>query len=254
MQNNPIRYNDPTGHRPECGVYSECRTISKKPKSSSLILFRNDPGQIWTEREKDVLNANAQAVANALARAMNQESRLLRNAGEADGISRTDPAKAFYEAFNGPVVARRSSYNCDGCWAENIGYIDGYYEIWVYSNTSSNDIINHPNLFTHELGHAFLSANHINRYTVVPDELWRPLGADGRIQGTQWINGRVDYYGYAGGHYVWQFGKHPANRSGEEFADMFVAWTYSSWGAPDPVTGINEKQSFMHALMPNLIP
>jgi hypothetical protein len=39
-----------------------------------------------------------------------------------------------------------------------------------------------------------------------------------------------DFYGYAGGMSDWQFGFESANPPNEEFADMFVGWTYNTWG------------------------
>jgi RHS repeat-associated protein len=248
--NNPVRFSDPTGHR--CAPEDECGTPHGDRSPVPLLIFRADPGQHWTDAEKDTLNASAQAVASALAREINRENWMLWKSGDIDSYSPVSSTSAFYKTFGGPIVARRSASECAGCWAMYHNKMDGsHHEIWVYSSTTAADIINHPRLFTHEIGHAFLAANHINNSDAVPSDLWRPLGADGRIQGTQYINRQIDYFGYAGGHYSWQFGKDPESQSAEEFADMFVAWTYGQWGQYR--TG-NPKQDYMNNMMTNFVP
>lgn len=243
--NNPLKYIDPSGHRPMCDEPSECY---HETKSKSLLIFRNDPGQNWTQKEKDILNANAQAVAGALARAMNKENWMLWKSGDIESYSSIGATDAFYKTFGGPIVARRSAYDCDGCWAEHRGKVDGtHYEIWVYSSTSANDVINHPLLFTHEIGHAFDAARGIDANSVIPSDLLRPVNSDG-IVGTD-ANG--EYYGYFGPHYQWQFGRDPNNHAGEEFADMFVGWVYNRWEGSAMGT---QRQEFMNALMVSYLP
>ena len=249
--NNPLRYTDPTGHV-ACQTQAECQDMGTTPGAGlnikkHLIIFKNDPGEKWTAEEQNILNANAQAVADALAGAMNQENWLLWKTGEAESYSRIDATNAFYKNFDGAIVARRSSYDC-GCWAEHRGRVDGtHYEIWVYSSTSSNDLLNHPLLFTHEIGHAFDAARGIDAGSVVPTDLLRPINSDG-IVGTDSNGGN---YGYFGSHYRWQFGRDPNNRAGEEFADMFVGWVYNRWERSD--LGIR-RQEFMSALMVSNLP
>ncbi len=242
---NPIRYNDPSGHRPICDEPSECY---HETKSKSLLIFRNDPGQSWTQKETEILNANARAVARALARAMNEENWMLWKTGDIESYSSIDATDAFYKTFGGPIVVRRSSSSDCNCWAQHMGRQDGHHpEIWFYSSTSVNDVINHPLLLTREIAHAFDAMHGINASSVIPSDLFRPVNSDG-IVGTD-ANG--EYYGYFGPHYQWQFGKDPNNHAGEEFADMFVGWVYNRWEGSAMGT---QRQEFMNALMVSYLP
>ncbi len=243
--NNPLTFTDPSGHRPVCDEPSGCH---HEPKISPLLIFRTDDGENWTQAEKDVLNANARAVAGAIARTINKENWMLWKSGDVDSYSRTDPTHAFYETFSGPIVARRSSSSDCDCWAQYMGRQDGQHpEIWVYSSTSVNDVINHPRLFTHEIAHVFDAARGIDASSVIPNDLLRPVNSNS-IVGRDANGG---YYGYFGPHYQWQFGRDRINHAGEEFADMFVGWVYNQWEGSDLGT---QWQEFMNELMVNYLP
>jgi RHS repeat-associated protein len=235
--NNPIIFTDPSGHR--CVPEDECKNESE---TASLVIFTSDLGQTWTDTEKNILNSNAHSVATALANAINKESWISWKSGDVDEYSDISSTQAFYQIFGGSIVARRSAMSCSRCWAMHQGKLDGsHYEIWVYKNTITNTIINHPLLFTHEMGHAFDVARGVDSTGVVPNDLLRPVNGDGVI-GTD-ANGAN--YGYAGPHYQWQFGRDANNRAGEEFADMFVGWVYNRWESSDLGT---RRQEFMNTL------
>lgn len=238
--NSPIIFSDPSGHRPVCDEPSECKRV---PKSSSLLIFKADDGQNWTDQEKKILKKGANDIAKALARDINSENRLLWKMGEIDQYQRITSTQAFNNVFGGPIVVRRSGSDCD-CWAQHMNKQDGqHYEIWIFSTTSAEDLISHPYLIVHEIGHAFNAAVGGQPAYSVPGSLFRPTNSEGII-GTD-IDG--NFYGYHGAHFQWQFGKTAGDaQGGEEFADMFVGWTYGKW--ENSSIGIN-RQNFMNSLM-----
>jgi hypothetical protein len=82
-------------------------------------------------------------------------------------------------------------------------------------------------LIVHELGHAFDYVHGQNPSRDLPSSFIRPLNGEGNIihNDTPSTN-----YGYAGGFAsvdAWQFG-YGGDRRREEFADMFVGWTYGN--------------------------
>jgi len=249
VNNNPINYVDPSGHKActddgYCGNLNNYNGGLPYTYTPPLLEFTNDPGQSFSEEEMRSLQAGAQDVANALARGMN--SSCAEQVNRRDDCGQITAQEAFYDVFGGSITVRRSGSDCD-CWAEHRGRnAQGSYEIWIYSTTSSQEILSHPLLIVHEIGHAFAAATGINAGSVITNDLLRPINSDGIIDYAD-----NQYYGYAGPHFKWQFGTDSNNRQGEELADMFVGWVYNTW---ENSTLGNDRRGFMNTLMVNYLP
>jgi hypothetical protein len=231
MNNNPVRYTDPSGHSycdSQNAVKEECNW--KAPLPPLLLLqFSTDRNQSFTPEEIQTLEAGAWDVANALARDMNAYCIRISNMGE--GCSLVSPQEAFYQVFGGPISVKRVAYTCN-CWAEHRGRnANGQYEIWVYSSTSTKEIVEHPRLIAHEIGHAFHRA-------IKDAGLSLPINS----MSTAGVDNRE---GFAGREYSWQLSVDMA--PGEIYADMFVGWVYGRWEtSPEGVTdAARKKMQFM---------
>jgi RHS repeat-associated protein len=224
--NNPIRFTDPSGHR--CVPADECDTLHGDLAPLPLLEFATDPGQSFTDEEIQIFESDAQKTAEALAREINSGCS---DEAHALGICYwVSPEDAFYATFGGPIKVKRVDDTCATCYAEYVGEYNGQYTIWVYSNTTTQDIINSPGLLVHEIGHAFHNA-YGRKY---PDgDVYYPNGFD-------------PYYE-----------NRSSNAPNEIFADMFTGWVYGKWET-NPLTGVlttngAAKSDYMNKNMPGLI-
>jgi RHS repeat-associated protein len=229
---NPLKYTDPTGHVVACNENDGdvCEHEDSGSSAPPLLVFSNDEDESFTSDEIQVLTSGASAVAQALAREMNALcDGADRKLGECTVIS---PQEAFYAVFGGAITVRRVGHDCD-CWAEMRGKINGHYEIWVYHTASEQEILNHPNLIVHEIGHAFQRA------------------AGGLIGGSD-VGDRNGFYGP---RFSWQFGLDDSNN--EIFADMFVGWVFGKWESGNLPGGFSingqAKSDYMNKYMPLMI-
>ena len=216
--NNPVRFTDPSGHScvpaDECGGNPHAGGYSTG--SPSLLEFETDPGQSFTEEEMQTLEAGAQAVAGALAREIRSQcSRFEQRSGDCHWVT---PQQAFYGVFGGPIKVKRVVSKCETktgeCWAEHkTPGPNSQYEIWIYSNTTTQDIVNYPRLIVHEIGHAFLRAIGYSGGS-------SPLNA----MSAAGVNNR---FGFAGSAFRWQLSTDISEM--EIYADMFVGWVYGRW-------------------------
>ena len=237
--NNPVRYTDPSGHKP-CDDYDEygnCITYDTEEFIENaplpLLTFATGPGQSFTDEEIQTFEAGAQDVAESLAQEINSQCT-----GEALALGicfLVSPEDAFYATFGGPILVKRVSYSCD-CWAEYIHDGRGTF-IAIYSNTTTQDILEHPNLIVHEIGHVFLAA------------------AGNIIHGS--LGGRN---GFFAGRWTWQLGADYADattNNKEIFADMFVGWVYGKWQLERGSTSLSgngaAKSAYMDKYMPLMI-
>jgi len=169
-----------------------------------------------------------------LAQEMNSQCVRATSVGESEGCSLVTPQAAFYDVFDGPISVKRVSNTCD-CWAM---YVDknanGRHEIWVFSSTSAKEVIDHPRLIVHEIGHAFYNAT------------------GGYVEGSS----VGDRNGFFGPYYEWQFGHDSENDLGTEiFADMLVGWVYGKWELRPGTSVLSEngaaKSAYMDKYMPS---
>jgi hypothetical protein len=96
------------------------------------------------------------------------------------------------------------------------------------------------NNFVHEFGHAFnnlLWFDNRGQRDRLPEAFMRAIGELERSAG-----------GYAGPYGTWQ--QSQQDTTSENFADMFLGWTYGEWGS---VGAGPERRSFMNTWMPHFI-
>jgi len=237
--NNPLKYTDPGGHNPECGPDGIfCEGKAKNDFNHTFVVFKAQDGQSWTDEEKKTIQTEVAKIAFALA-----WEYAMRG-------TQFTPSQAFNRVFGGYIVAKRVNSEGNG-WAEHQGKVNGHYTINFFSSTTANDITGHPRLVVHEVGHALIAALGINGDNY-PTDLYRPVNSDG-IVGREWVNGVINYFGFYGGHYDWQFGKQYVENAQykEEIADMFVGWVYNRWENSD--FG-RERKGFMHDLITDYLP
>ena len=240
--NSPLKYIDPDGHLSCSAKHVAPGDCSDAPHP--LLYFVSDEGQMWSPDEIKVMNAGAWDIANKLAREMNSKKQKLVKLGETDGYVPITPREAFHQVYDGPVKVVRKGGTC----AEEIGntypdcggwaYTKSQNEIWVFSNASTDDIISHPRLIVHELGHAFENAVADNGFT---KPRWS-LPAN--------VQNREGFYGPP---LSWQLSIDMGN--GEIFADMFIGWVYGKWGMRGGRLTVpaRKKARFMSTHMPTFI-
>jgi len=213
--NNPLRYVDPSGHW-ACED-ADCRTQSNGPPSQQpseaayWVSFTSDEGApSWSESDKTTAQTGVQAIGGAIARTIRQQNRLLYNYGEEASLRRGPSARAAFSQVFGRMTFRRVSEECGMCYGETMSA----HEIWVYSNAKVAD----PRFIIHELGHAFNQSRN-----------WRPVNALAAEWKTnpKFPRRSDEKSGFAGPAYGWQQSR--VTSASEEFADMFIGWTYNTW-------------------------
>jgi hypothetical protein len=250
VNNDPVRYTDPSGHicsdDNEVAWAGNCHGGSF-PDTGSLLIFATEGNRTFSDAAKDTLQKGAWDVAVALADEMDRQCAEDLALGLVSNCSPTNPTYAFFAVYGGPVTVVRKAGTCSdvigaqypGCTAW--GYSRSVNEIWIFDSAGGknmNDVIvSHPNLIVHELGHSFYKA------------------AGGYIAGSS-VGDRNGFYG---GYYQWQFGQDSDGDNGIEiFADMFLGWVYGKWEVDRSrasglsVNGEN-KSAYMDKYMPLMI-
>jgi hypothetical protein len=237
VEGDPINQSDPTGH----WVYSRFAEVGTVNK--------------WTNDEMALVDQMAGDVARAYAATINSEV-LYRLWDPCMGISfpafweiyKVTPHQAFQMIHGGRILFEKHDEVTDMGKTESREYIkffrtklvdtsapDGYLTTGHYFFMSG-----YRRVITHEIGHAYdnaveyysdLLGNKRKASADLSGLLLRPViyndlgNATGRYECDP-INTR-NCYGYEAGKGQWQFGQ---GELGEEFADMFVGWTYNTWG------------------------
>jgi RHS repeat-associated protein len=237
--NNPIRFSDPTGHR--CEPEEECRSGGWAGKRAKpLLIFETEGTRVWKDEEMAVLNAGAQDVAQAFARDINAENRLLWKSGDIEDYEPITPTEAFYQVYGGPVKVVRKAGSCSdiigdifpdcGGW----GYSHSKNEIWIFDNATTAVLVSHPRLIVHELGHSFDKISGMS---------------------SNMPSGIVNRDGFYGEAFQWQLSDQDLYT--EIYADVFVGWVYGKWGINPETRRLSDpaadKAAFM-ALMVLYIP
>jgi RHS repeat-associated protein len=209
--NNPFRYIDPSGHE-ICDADGYCN----RKVTPDMLLFRFGitlSGE-WTNKDKSALVSAALAIGSAF-----------RGTGTMSVFS------AFRYVFGG-VNFEHVSYACaEGCWGQAMGPDS----VRIYG-AATNYL--DPRLAVHELGHVFNAraeaamANFESNYGGNRDNTpYAALNATFSGLDPNYANfpRRDDYEnGFAGPPFGWQQSKDLTPN--EEFADMFIGWTYNTWG------------------------
>jgi RHS repeat-associated protein len=233
VRNNPVRYTDPTGHR-ECDDRDSCGAVRYRRTAPNwaqvAALFSVKFTGKWSNA--DMRNALVGVIAvGARMAATTQQADTASQAFKASyGISPSSPM--VFDMYEWSVCEQ-------GCWGRTYGH--NSIRIYRYFNEiddAGNVIIGadgqpirgtttmSPRLTAHELGHAFnASASNVAGVANTPYEsllgTWNtdptfPHRADG---------------GFAGAFPGWQ--QSLDETEGEEFADMFIGWTFNAWASGD---------------------
>lgn len=135
------------------------------------------------------------------------------------------PHEAFFATYGGQVTFYKDDVACaEDCFGQYdwIGE-EGTAGIRVYTNANITWEGAGHRWAVHEMGHFFearvngyLGNNHIRNRLGNHDAITR-----------RGVDNDVRLYGFADFRYGWQ--QSPQATTGEEFADMFLGWTYNRW-------------------------
>jgi RHS repeat-associated protein len=226
--NNPINFNDPTGHV-ICDADGQCG----KEKSIEAELWHHYKVKLkgnWKNKEKVAVLLGVMAVGDKF--------------GEVLGKSGSD---AFKEVFGKMTFTWGSCNECNGS--------GGY-------TYSSNDIrfvsmagVHYPdymlrsiNNVVHELGHAFN-----NLWGKSPEALLQRGMANNPLL----VRGEDDgyYYGFASRQNERTWVQNPSTSPSEVFADQFLGWTFNTWETEGYFGGLsaqgNARSQWMSTNMSN---
>ncbi|MDD5368416.1 MAG: RHS repeat-associated core domain-containing protein [Anaerolineaceae bacterium] len=220
--NNPINYNDPTGHRPACSSKEECFIENeawlfyRKSIDRRAGLFGIKFSGNWVDTDKETVINAAFTLGTKLTPENNEYA--------------FNAFKRVYRSMEMESV----DYSCpEGCWGRSLSS----QQIRFYEPSRGKL---DPRLVIHELGHSFNAA----LTNAVGD-----IKSAYNVLAATWISDsnfprRSDNpNGFAGAG--WAQSKEIT--VGEEFADMFIGWVYGKWG--DNLPGAL-RSSWMNHQMP----
>jgi RHS repeat-associated protein len=239
VNNSPLNFVDPTGRRPEgeCGTGWDCRPPKPKPPTP-VVAFEADTGEEWTQAEMNVVENAALDVGAALARIHNRDQWFFWRAGDIDGYRPITARRAFLLVYGGPVHFVRKSFECaEGCFGRSIST----QEIWVYQNA----VVRDERFIVHELGHGFENALGAITGSKPPRATLARIQSSDPNFPNRFVTGQEPPYGFAGPFPGWQQSRDES--AGEEFADMYIGWTYNTWHQG---SAGRQRASFMSTNMP----
>ena len=211
MNNNPVKYNDPSGHIPECGpdgIYCD-RTVSAEEKYN--IKFKGN----WDDRDKDAAISAVEAVARMLGAVINH------NAGIAWNLT-----------YNYIIFTMGSCDLCDPN-SDVAGYTYGSHDI-RFSGLSDQSDLKRRNHVVHELGHAFKALVHFKSGIDVYSELqrWRKnhSGYPDRPEYDSSTGSYGPNSGFASPQNVFTWQQSNSGDDSNEFADQFLGWGFNRLG------------------------
>jgi hypothetical protein len=250
VNNSPINYTDPSGHK--CVPENECAG----PGSNSGSPFNSFDKQYgisfegdWDKQNQNIVRTAVRDVANALLRDYNRECRW---AGDCETYT---AAQLFNAVYGGVTFAWVASYQDPNGNTYHSGAITRSAHRIEFASLprSYSDGVKTPqmafregvNNVVHELGHAFASKWYRN------DGAYDPAGPYVNIPGSLINNaGFYQYPGPEGASYTWR--QHPCDGGydchNEVFADMFLGWTYGKWATDIGGVG-SQRRNFMNQNM-----
>jgi hypothetical protein len=240
--NNPSRYTDPSGHR-----------ICDRPDSKECL---SDPGDYgisfdgdYSSHERSFIKRAVEDVAYAIWAESDFET----------------PWEAFQSVYKNLTFGKCGQGNYKSYSCSAFGWTLGRSTILFGGFYKS--IERNVRLTVHELAHAF--DHYVCQTSGVCDESDMGVGsarhdlqgklhgctptvADGsdclgRVSYTNDIDRTNPYWGFAGKFNDWQFAVTFKDQSLEVFADMFLGWTYNTWG---PGMGGANRRYYMNNMMP----
>jgi len=239
VQNNPIRYSDPTGHKiceDEDGGCKGWMNVPTTPARARSILHRFGvklSGK-WDDKHIYALTYAVVDVGTKFA--------------SARGIGETS-SQAFNEVYDGINFSWGGSGATGQCADPNIGSggcTSNSHQInfWSMSGEFNNDISRMIKNVVHELGHAYDNSlydptTRSRASTNIPDIFVRNRFLILRP------NPVCDTC------YGWQQNREQSPH--ETFGDMFIAWTYGVWNTssdPNVAQMIVDAQAWMNGLVP----
>ncbi len=247
--NNPLRYVDPSGHA-YCppGGGSQCLD-ENAPLPRPFVHFAGD----WPTAHRLAVVGGVQAVANALLRVFHAERS--RHPGTSSALTHAVApqnmpiyANDAFRAVYGHVTFRHIQGNTINGWAE--AHLD-----WVGNGCNRGEVCYDDSVFQVDAASFSIRQN-------VAHELGHGIDHRGGRQGrsdllTEWGQNpdfprrdpaNIELRGYADLFFGWQQTK--VRTHGEEFADMFLGWTYHQWG-PRPAG--ETRSRWMRTNMPGWI-
>jgi len=226
VNNSPINYIDPTGHK-ACIEYTQNGKCVTDPSwhPAGLGLYGVKANISVANRAK--IKAAVEDVAYAFW-------------GELGYEDFSSPAQSFKNIFTGGLYFIELTQTCAqatgySCWGQTVGNT-----ITIFSNAKIGSS-NYNNFLVHEIGHAFdnavgggLTAGYAERMRLMTMEGWTtmPTGAEG--------------YATSSFPSTWIQGDHSQGYM-EETADMFLGWVYSQWGID------KRRDNWMALWMPYLL-
>jgi hypothetical protein len=232
VRNNPIRYNDPTGHKACDADNSGGCTVSSEPFTRGQAISR-------LRKYHVKLNLNSKTTDNDVFAIFAGVDIVGARLASRRGLGET-ASEAFGAVYDHLTIQwEGGSGTCGGKGGvESGGCTDGPHQIrfWSLSGHGQNAIDRMTKNVVHELGHAFdwITGRQSNDMSAdfTRDALLRPNITTS--EGPRWD---------------WQ--QSPNNSGNEIFADMFIAWTYNAWNNdPANETTVGDAQGFMNGLVP----
>jgi hypothetical protein len=226
--NNPIRYNDPSGHIICDGIGTNGCDQSGIPATRGQLIsvLRSSGVKLkgkWKDNDAYAVYLGVTAVGEKLARTLGGSAESAFQKVFKDGIN------LIWGGGDNPS-GQCASVTSGGCTssASQINF-------WSMSNDMVKNVV-------HELGHAFY-------HTVGNPLLGNSFSRDALIRNLSYASGEV---------LVWE--QHPISMNDpqediptELFADTFIAWTYDTWN-PDPSHDIALAVNNAQTAMDNLVP
>ena len=267
VNNNPIRFTDPSGHCAAEGIGGggQCTPIPPPPSpsqlptpqmpSESLPTIPDAPlvtfnavencssdiagGCDWTKDEKITIYKSAIMTGTALAEVINAAH---------SGWNLT-AREAFLLVYGGSVNFQKMGVACDlDCWGRSTGANN----INVYTNIfdgTFNQLVGDVKWAVHELGHSFVNATGsslpVTNYEKLQEYGFANRGANGGCE--------FSTCGFAGEPWVWQ--RSTDGDAREEFADMYLGWVYGAWEYRHGQLTTNgyQRSSYMNNFMPSYV-
>jgi RHS repeat-associated protein len=239
VNNNPVRYIDPSGHVACSQVAEEdCSFENQSWEQMYGITIDKD----FKQHERLAILKAVSAVGSAFEQAVG-------------GV-----AGELFQQVYGQVDFKR----CSNCTGFGLAASNGPKNHTIYIKRVYASLESSVRLVVHELGHAFNNVFSGRPTSDLPLALLREINVTGYqevgginypIFGIGHGDSNNDYYGYAGEMSNWQFGFESSYPPNEEFADMFVGWTYNTWGGrlSDTSSLAFQRMQHMAAFMPGYI-
>jgi len=239
VNNNPLVYPDPSGHVADCSqvpgaARAECERSNYNEKLwNDPELFDQEFGITftgeWREDHKEAVRRAVWAVGHAFA-----------------GHVGASAAGAFQAVYGGVTLQWGNCAECNGGGA----FTAGPHRIKFASMAADwhpDRELRWRNLVVHELGHAF---NQGIGYFAADALSWTQTYHLDPDKATWFVQGFPDRPDYPANHapgwtgpnsgfaspqnvLVWQMAVNQAGSTSEEFADMFLGWTFNMWEDSD---------------------